>query len=231
MLTYKSSVYESSSDDEVEDATFHVEHRHGKGLAQQDSDDEEEQVGDVGGNEEEEEEEGDDSKEEEDHPFPTIQKPVKPATRRCFDYKFSGMKKEVKRLRRIDPYIEEKTSTGFYNQFQQDFYELVILSDRKIAVEAQWVDWDYMERADDSLFKEIISECEDKKIKTLMGFKKNWNKVLIAQFYATVYFGSLDGDRAMLWMTEGNFYRVTFNQFVRVLNFDRYDVNWPKIHN
>lgn len=92
------------------------------------------------------------------------------------------MKIEVKRLRRIDPYIEEKTSTGFYNQFQQDFYESVILSDRKIAVEAQWVYWDYMERVDDSLFKEIISECEDKKIKTLMGFKNNWNKVLIAQF-------------------------------------------------
>jgi hypothetical protein len=60
-------------------------------------------MGDAGGNEEEEE--GDDSEEEEDHPFPTIQKPVRPATRKCVDYKASGMTKEVKRLRKIDPYI------------------------------------------------------------------------------------------------------------------------------
>jgi hypothetical protein len=71
-----------------------------------------------------------------------------------------------------------------------------------------------MERADDHLFNEIISACEDKKNKALMGFKKNWNKELIAQFYATMYFGSIEGDRAMFWMTEGKYYKVKFNQFV-----------------
>jgi hypothetical protein len=50
------------------------------------------------------------------------------------------MTKEVKRLRKIDSYIEEKSSIDyrFYSQFQQDFYESVILSDRKVTVEAQW---------------------------------------------------------------------------------------------
>jgi hypothetical protein len=87
-----------------------------------------------------------------------------------------------------------------------------------------------MERADDHLFNEIISACEDKKNKALMGFKKNWNKELIAQFYATMHFGFVEGDRAMFWMTEGKYYKVNFSQFVRVLKLDKYDVNRPKIH-
>ena len=54
-----------------------------------------------------------------------------------------------------------------------------------------------MERANDPLFQEIMSECENKNIKALMGFQKDWNKELIAQFYATMHFGYLKGDRAM----------------------------------
>jgi len=34
----------------------------------------------------------------------------------------------------------------------------------------------------------------------------------------------------MFWMTEGNYYRVTFAQFVRVLGLDRHDANKPKMH-
>jgi hypothetical protein len=64
------------------------------------------------------------------------------------------MTKEVKRLRRINPYTGNKTSSDFrfYTHIQYDYYESVILSDRKIAVEAQWVDWECMERANDPLF-------------------------------------------------------------------------------
>ena len=46
-------------------------------------------------------------------------------------------------------------------------------SETKIAVDAQWVDWNSMERANDPLFQEIMSECENKNIKALMGFQKN----------------------------------------------------------
>jgi len=76
-----------------------------------------------------------------------------------------------------------------------------------------------------------MSACENKHIKELMGFQKDWNKEVIAQFYATVHFGHLRDDRAMLWMTEGKYYRVTFTQFIHVLGLDRHDANRPKIHN
>jgi len=70
-------------------------------------------------------------------------------------------------------------------------------SETKIAVDAQWVDWNSMERANDPLFQEIMSECENKNIKALMGFQKDWNKEVIAEFYATVYFGYLGDERAI----------------------------------
>ena len=54
-----------------------------------------------------------------------------------------------------------------------------------------------MERANDPLFQEIMSEYESKNIKALMGFQKDWNKEVIAEFYATVYFGYLGDERAI----------------------------------
>ena len=88
-----------------------------------------------------------------------------------------------------------------------------------------------MEKANDPLFQEIMSVCESKHIKELMAFQKDWNKEVTAQFYATVHFGYLKDNRAMFWMTEGNYYRATFAQFIRVLGLDRHDANRPKIHN
>ena len=87
-----------------------------------------------------------------------------------------------------------------------------------------------MERANDPPFQEIMSECENKNIKTLMVFQKNWNKEVIDAFYATVYFGYIGDERAIFWMTEGNHYKVKFTQFIRVLGLDRNDGNRPKIH-
>jgi hypothetical protein len=76
-----------------------------------------------------------------------------------------------------------------------------------------------MERKNNLSFDEVIQACEAKGIKALMGFKQHWNKELIAQFYATVYFGYVpkeDGrsDRAMFWMTEGESHHLSFSNFL-----------------
>jgi nucleoside diphosphate kinase len=41
----------------------------------------------------------------------------------------------------------------------------------------------------------VIQACEEKGLKILMGFKQHWNKELIAQFYAMVYFGYFMNER------------------------------------
>ena len=65
----------------------------------------------------------------------------------------------------------------------------------KITHEAQFVDWEYMERKNNAIFNEVIAACEDKRISHLMGFKHGWNKEIITQFYATVFFGYHESER------------------------------------
>ena len=105
----------SSDDDDVEDSPFRVEPHHGKGVAQQSSSEEEEESA---GDDDEENEESDEN--EQGITFLTIQKPVRLGSRKCIDYSRSGMTREVKRLRKIDPYSEPKSSADpkFHTQFQ-----------------------------------------------------------------------------------------------------------------
>ena len=166
----------SSDEDDVEDSPYTIESRHGTAPVQENSSEDEEAAG--GYDEEDEEEEMN----QEDLSFPTIREPIRFGCVRCVDYSASGMTREVKRWRKIDPYSLERTSTDprFHTKEQHDFYESVIIRDRKIAVDAQWVDWNSMEKANDPLFQEIMSECESQNIKALMGFQKDWNKEVIA---------------------------------------------------
>ena len=161
----------SSSDDEVEDETYRVEHRAGKGPVQQDNsedaEDEEEES-------EEDEEAGGDA--------PVITKPRYPiglAPTNCF---VDGMTETVKRLRGENPYAEARSARNlrFWSTFQQDFYTTVILKKSKITHEAQYVDWEYMARTNNVIFNEVMAECANKRIKVLMGFKHSWNKEIIA---------------------------------------------------
>ena len=92
----------SSDEDDVEDSPFRVEPRHGKAPVQENSSENEEAA------------EGDDEEDEmhqEELSFPTIKEPIRFGRGRCVDYSASGMTREVKRWRKIDPYSLERTST------------------------------------------------------------------------------------------------------------------------
>jgi len=179
----------SSSDDEVEDETYRVEHRSGKGPVQQDN------------SEEGDDDEGEESEDVDDAggDAPVITKPRYPFGRAPTNYFGDGMTETVKRLRSENPYAEARSARDprFWSSFQQDFYTTVILKKSKITHEAQYVDWEYMARKNNVIFNEVMAECANKRIKALMGFKHSWNKEIIAQFYATVFFGHHDGERTM----------------------------------
>jgi len=115
------------------------------------------------------------------------------------DYFGDGMTETVKRLRGENPYAGDRTARDlrFWSQFQQDFYTIVIMKKSKITHEAQFVDWEYIRRKNNVIFNEVLAECEEKRIRHLMGFKHGWNKEIIAQFYATVFFGYHESERAM----------------------------------
>jgi hypothetical protein len=136
----------------------------------------------------------------------------------------------VVNLRRTNLANEDRTATDyrFRTIFQQDNYTRTVITGRKAKItnDAQYVDWEFIERKNNPIFDEVIQACESKGIKVLMGFKQHWNKELITQFYATVYFGYAlkeDGrsERALFWMTEGEDHQLTFSKFLtlfRLLN-------------
>ena len=163
----------SSSDDEVEDETYRVEHRAGKGPVQQESSEDAE--------DEEEESENDDVEGGGDAPI--ITKPRYPFGRAPTNYFGDGMTETVKRLRRENPYAEARNAIDprFWSTFLQDFYTTVILKKSKITHEAQYVDWEYMARKNNVVFDEVIAACEDKRIKHLIGFKHSWNKEMVKE--------------------------------------------------
>ena len=99
----------------------------------------------------------------------------------------------------------------------------------KITHEAQYVDWEYMERKNNVIFNEVLAACEEKRIRHLMGFRHRWNKEIIAQFYATVFFGYHNGERAMFWITEEQKYQITFPDFVALLCLGDADLEYPKL--
>jgi hypothetical protein len=63
-----------------------------------------------------------------------------------------------------------------------------------------------------------------------MGFRHDWNREIIAQFYTTVHFGHTYDERAMLWMNNGNKYGIHFSRLLALFTFGQEDKNYPKLH-
>jgi hypothetical protein len=84
---------------------------------------------------------------------------------------------------------------------------------RRIVSEAQWVDWSHMAEQQDPIFNQVIAAYESLHIKRTMKFHYDWNIEVISQFYATLFFEKAGSVRAMDWMTEGEWYHITYDDF------------------
>jgi hypothetical protein len=196
--------HETSGDDNESEENYRMQFRHGKGPADDDDDDDEEE--DFGRRER--------GVEEEEEVLLEIHRPVNPSSHRIVNYLGMGKTEAARRKRREWPYGEPKDMASridnrFHTFFQQDFYSTAIIAKKKgIIAEPRWIDWAYMERADNVVFRDVINDCTSLRIKPLMGFRNSWNMEVIAQFYATVAFEEHESARKMHWMTEGTRYSV-----------------------
>jgi hypothetical protein len=87
-----------------------------------------------------------------------------------------------------------------------------------------------MEGKHDTIFDEVVGACRGKHLRDVMAFQKNWNNEIIAQFYTTLYVEERGDTRKFQWMTKERWYEITFEQFARLFEFGRNDVNCIKIH-
>ncbi|XP_034603496.1 uncharacterized protein [Setaria viridis] len=106
----------------------------------------------------------------------------------------------------------------------------VIMTKAHVVTIAQYIDWNTLEEYNDPILNEIVSMCKQRKIYDLMGYKHDWNTEIIAQFFATLYFGDAGCDRVMYWRTEGCLYSVTYTKFAETFGYGKADARRPKIH-
>lgn len=88
-------------------------------------------------------------------------------------YHGEGMTRKLKKLRNVNPYDSDKiiSDARFWDKFQQDFCTTVIIKKSKITHIAQYVDLGHTEQKNDPIFNEVISTCEQQRVKFLMGFR------------------------------------------------------------
>jgi hypothetical protein len=67
-------------------------------------------------------------------------------------------------------------------------------------------------------------------LRDILAFKKDWNNEVIAQFYATICFEEHEDIRKLHWMTESQWYEVSYSHFTRLFRFGRKDASCPRIH-
>jgi hypothetical protein len=90
---------------------------------------------------------------------------------------------------------------------------------RWIVSEAQWIDWRYMEEQHDPIYDQVIAACESHHLKILMGIHYDWNVEVIAQFYATLYIEEGGGAKRMHWMTEGDWFNISYDDSTSRFSF------------
>jgi hypothetical protein len=87
-----------------------------------------------------------------------------------------------------------------------------------------------MENKNDLIFDIVIAACQAKHLRDILAFKKDLNNEVIAQFYTTIYFEEHGDTRKIYWMTESQWYEVSYSHFARLLGFGRKDASRPRIH-
>jgi hypothetical protein len=87
-----------------------------------------------------------------------------------------------------------------------------------------------MEEQQDPIYNQVITACESHHIKKLMGVHYDWNIKVIAQFYDTLFIEEAEDVRAMHWMTEGEWYHITFDEFATRFSYGQADKDCFRIH-
>jgi hypothetical protein len=87
-----------------------------------------------------------------------------------------------------------------------------------------------MENKHDPIFDRVITACKAKHLRDILAFKKDWNNEVIAQFYATIFFEEHGDTRKLHWMTESQWYKVSYDQFARLFGFGWKNASCPRIH-
>lgn len=166
-------------------------------------------------------------------PFPSDvqeRKPQDSKQRARTDYK--KQLKAVQKCRSSYPYSVPKNKDvdyRFWNEFHSDYYQSVLFNSKKSKIHhMKYIDWSYLESMGNSDVDDVIAACKRFNLYNLMGFKYDWNREIILQFFATYYCNSETDE--IHWLTEGRHYKMDFVTFARLLGFGKDDRGYSDLH-
>ena len=109
--------------------------------------------------------------------------------------------------RKLNPYVNPRANLRgndlFWTKQQNLIYLDVIKAKQNLYMEVHYIDIHHMRQDKHrGYFGEALDLVEQFGIEHLLAFHKNFDPEIIAQFFASVYFG-IDEARTMTWMTNG----------------------------
>ena len=105
----------------------------------------------------------------------------------------------------------------FWNRDQSLVYFDRIKAKKNLFVKTKSINIEHMEK-DRAYFGEALDLCAQFNIVPIMTFNYDFDAELVAQFFATVWFGTED-NRTMIWMTHGRQLRATWGEFMDLLGY------------
>nr|ABA98122.1 hypothetical protein LOC_Os12g27590 [Oryza sativa Japonica Group] len=107
----------------------------------------------------------------------------------------------------------------------------LIMARENPVVEMKWIDWAYMRKKNDEVFNQAMQVCHNKNLGDILALEYDWNEEVIAQFYATAFFGTTrKGTPYVKWLTDGVWHKISMAQFAEILGLEDEDLNRPNIH-
>jgi hypothetical protein len=120
---------------------------------------------------------------------------------------------------------ESGTDERLWTFFHQDWYRTVLYPKSSPVVKQQNVDIEYMRNKKDMHFNKVLEACDLHEITVLMQCRHNWNQVVIAKFYATLFYDKKE--TVVMWMTNGRRFHVQLTRFAQILGLSSH-LNIPK---
>jgi hypothetical protein len=125
------------------------------------------------------------------HPANVSRGPNEPS----FDFSLKGVD-ALQCLRFTNPTLTPRHPSvqdpQFWNLFQTDFYNSVILTKKHLVVRYRFIDWEGCENMGDADMTSALRNLERKGLKNIMTMEYPGNDEVVAQFYATLWVKKVD---------------------------------------
>lgn len=155
-------------------------------------------------------------------------------------HKNTGKSQKLQSFRNSDPFeVEEHIrfeDSRFFHQIHAIYYHDVILKRKKTPILPQkFVNWRGCREMGEPPLNQALAILTRLELRNIMEFHHNWNKEVIGQFYATLWYSNEETNddeykRYLHFAYDGEYFKCSYKRFARILGFDDNDLKKECVH-